>query len=717
LFGKVSDRFQQADVAIPRVEVRFEALTVEASVNIGARALPNVVKAYWEFIEGTLQTLHLWPGKRAKFTILNAFSGALCPGRLTLLLGPPGGGKSTLLKALAGKSDGNVKVHGRVSYNGQSLSSFTPQRASCYVDQYDTHLSQLTVRETLDFSARCYGIGAKSELLDLVRKREQEQGIMPDWSVDAYMSNEVKPNQQESIVTELYLRLLGLDVCADTMVGNQMVRGISGGQKKRVTSGEMMVAPGKVLLMDEISTGLDSSTTFQIVRALQDFAHLQQATVMIALLQPPEETYRLFDDIMLLSDGLMVFFGPASEVMPFFNSMGFALPPRKGVPDFLQEVTSRKDQQQYWAGMGRPSMPVSQNPSTPSNSLETALPTSTYALSGLDAFRACLWRELILSQREMFVYKFKTFQIAVTGIITATLFLRTHLHPETQMRLCYIRAPSSTHCWSCCRMACLRWPSRLNACQCVVWTAFTYWVIGFAPTASRFFIFFLFAFLMHFWSITIFCLIGACCRNMVVANSLGAGVLLLVLLTAGFTIAKDTLHPWWVWFAWCNPMFYAQRGIAVNEFLAPRWQTQPYPADPTMTLGNAALMQRSFPVEQMWVWIGVGCLIGFSILFIILNMLAHAFLAGNGRHAANVSKAFLEEREAAIHGAPEDNHEGHDEVSQLLSKPLSQKVMMGRLTADQDSPTSSRPGSRKKLSAKHLNSERGSRGLPGNLVV
>ncbi|RZC72482.1 hypothetical protein C5167_047963 [Papaver somniferum] len=75
--------------------------------------------------------------------------------------------------------------------------------------------------------------------------------------------------QESSLVTDYVLKILGLDICADTMVGGAMARGISGGQKKRVTTGEMLVGTAKALFMDEISTGLDSSTTFQIIKFMK----------------------------------------------------------------------------------------------------------------------------------------------------------------------------------------------------------------------------------------------------------------------------------------------------------------------------------------------------------------------------------------------------------------------------------------------------------------
>lgn len=91
--------------------------------------------------------------------------------------------------------------------------------------------------------------------------------------------------------------------------------------------------------MDEISTGLDSSTTFQIVKCLQQIVHLGEATILMSLLQPAPETFDLFDDIILLSEGQIVYQGPREFVLHFFETCGFRCPERKGTADFLQEVT------------------------------------------------------------------------------------------------------------------------------------------------------------------------------------------------------------------------------------------------------------------------------------------------------------------------------------------------------------------------------------------
>lgn len=146
-----------------------------------------------------------------------------------------------------------------------------------------------------------------------------------------------------------------------------MLKGISGGQKKRLTTGlfggvifpvllfgeiyllikharspgELLVGPARVLFMDEISNGLDSSTTYQIIKYLRHSTRALDGTTIISLLQPAPETFELFDDVILLSEGQIVYQGPREAALDFFSSMGFSSPERKNVADFLQEVSSR----------------------------------------------------------------------------------------------------------------------------------------------------------------------------------------------------------------------------------------------------------------------------------------------------------------------------------------------------------------------------------------
>ncbi|RVW28972.1 Pleiotropic drug resistance protein 1 [Vitis vinifera] len=322
---KLKNRIDRVGVDVPEIEVRFEHLTIDAEAFVGSRALPSFHNFIFNKLEGILNAVHILPSKKKKCTILNDVSGIIKPRRMTLLLGPPSSGKTTLLLALAGKLDPNLKVTGRVTYNGHSMNEFVPQRTAAYISQHDTHIGEMTVRETLAFSARCQGVGDRYDMLAELSRREKAANIKPDPDLDVFMKAAATEGQKENVVTDYTLKILGLDICADTMVGDEMIRGISGGQRKRVTTGEMLVGPSKALFMDEISTGLDSSTTYQIVNSLKQTIHILNGTAVISLLQPAPETYNLFDDIILLSDSQIVY-----------------------------QVTSRKDQAQYWARKEEP---------------------------------------------------------------------------------------------------------------------------------------------------------------------------------------------------------------------------------------------------------------------------------------------------------------------------------------------------------------------------
>ncbi|KAJ7977815.1 Pleiotropic drug resistance transporter [Quillaja saponaria] len=187
----------------------------------------------------------------------------------------------------------------------------------------------MTVKETLDFSARCQGIGNREELLMEVSEREKKGRIVPDPDIDTYMKAISVKGLKRTLQTDYILKVLGLDMCADTMVGDVTRRGISRGQNKRLTTGEMIIGPSKALFMDEITNGLDNSTAFQIVACLRQLVHLADGTALISLLQPAPEIFDLFDDLILMSEGKVVYHGPREDVIVFFEDCGFKCPKEK----------------------------------------------------------------------------------------------------------------------------------------------------------------------------------------------------------------------------------------------------------------------------------------------------------------------------------------------------------------------------------------------------
>ncbi|KAF8408645.1 hypothetical protein HHK36_004709 [Tetracentron sinense] len=201
--------------------------------------------------------------------------------------------------------------------------------------------------------------------------------------------------------------------------------------------GEMLVGPSKALFMDEISTGLDSSTTFQIVKFIMQLVHIMDVTMIVSLLQPAPETFDPFNDIILLSEGQIVYQGPCENILEYFEYMGTKCPKRKGVADFVQEVTSKKDQEQYWFRKNQPYRYISvlefeqsvksfhigqqltedlRTPYDKTRAHPSALVKEKYGISNWELFKACFSRVWLLMKCSSFIYIFKTAQITIMHV-------------------------------------------------------------------------------------------------------------------------------------------------------------------------------------------------------------------------------------------------------------------------------------------------------------
>ncbi|KAM1056398.1 hypothetical protein ACFX13_030551 [Malus domestica] len=670
-------RNERVGIDVPKVEVRFEKLSIEGDAYVGSRALPTLLNSSLNMIEGIIGKLKLVPSKKRNVQILKDVSGIVRPSRMTLLLGPPSSGKTTLLKALAGKLDKDLRVSGKVTYCGHEFVEFVPQRTSAYISQHDLHYGEMTVRETLDFSGRCLGVGTRYDMLVELSRREKDSGIKPDPEIDAFMKATSLAGQETSLITDYVLKILGLDICADTVVGDDMRRGISGGQKKRVTTGEMLVGPAKAFFMDEISTGLDSSTTFQIVKFMRQMVHILDVTMVISLLQPAPETYDLFDDIILISEGQIVYQGPRENVLEFFEYMGFRCPDRKGVADFLQEVTSKKDQEQYWFKKNEPFRYVSvadfaqafatfhvgqrlaedlRVPYDKRTAHPAALVKEKYGISSMELFKACFAREWLLMKRNSFVYIFKTVQIAIMATITFTVFFRTEMKPGqlgdsakfmgalffslinvmfngvAELSMTVFRLPvffkqRDALFYPGWAFALPIWLTRIpiSFMESLIWICLTYYTVGFAPEPSRFFKQLLAYFGIHQMALGLFRFIAGLGRSEIRASTIGSFALLIVFVLGGFVVSKNDLESWMLWTYYISPMMYGQNAIAINEFLDKRWSTPVLNATEN-TVGKVLLAGRGLFTTETWFWICVGALFGFSILFNLLFVAALTFL-------------------------------------------------------------------------------------------
>ncbi|CAI7757903.1 unnamed protein product [Closterium sp. NIES-53] len=264
------------------------------------------------------------PAPWEDFNVLSDLSAYFMPGSLTLICGPPGCGKSAFHKTIAGRlpETKSLRLSGEVTYNGRPWREVQVRRMTAFVGQTDEHIPTLTVMETCKFAQEC-------NRLITPKDYEPLQGLMEMIRTELGGMD---------LKLEFTLHLLGLKGAANTIVGSRTVRGVSGGERHRVTTAEMMSGMFVVMAFDEISTGLDSSATYDIVSAIRTIARVRRTTNAFSLLQPPPEVFNLFDRVIVLSEGSIVYQGPRADVLAYFEGLGYRKPPHVDVADFIQEI-------------------------------------------------------------------------------------------------------------------------------------------------------------------------------------------------------------------------------------------------------------------------------------------------------------------------------------------------------------------------------------------
>ncbi|CAN7087687.1 unnamed protein product [Brassica oleracea var. botrytis] len=240
-------------------------------------------------------------------TILSGVTGMVTPGEFMAVLGPSGSGKSTLLNAVAGRLHG-TGLTGKILANDVKLTKQTLKRTG-FVAQDDLLYPHLTVRETLVFVA----------LLRLPRS----------------LTRDVKIKAAESVISEL-----GLEKCENTVVGNTFIRGISGGERKRVSIAHELLINPSLLVLDEPTSGLDATAALRLVQTLAGLAHEKGKTVVTSIHQPSSRVFQMFDTVLLLSEGKCLFVGKGRDAMAYFDSVGFSPAFPMNPADFLLDLAN-----------------------------------------------------------------------------------------------------------------------------------------------------------------------------------------------------------------------------------------------------------------------------------------------------------------------------------------------------------------------------------------
>ena len=263
-----------------------------------------------------------WTRSSKRNTILHSINGSLDNGEMLLVLGRPGSGCSTLLKAISNKLDGlSVAKESTIHYSGilQQEMRKHYRGETTYNEEADTHFPHLTVWQTLQFAAKC--------------------------KTPALRFNEVSKSAYADELAGVVAAAYGLWDVRNTMVGNDWIRGVSGGQRKRVSLAEMALAGNTMASWDNSTRGLDSATALEFIKSLRLSCEFTGACHAVAIYQASQAIYDLFDKVTLLYEGRQIYCGQAGDAKLYFEDMGWACPPRQTTADFLTSVTNPKERQ------------------------------------------------------------------------------------------------------------------------------------------------------------------------------------------------------------------------------------------------------------------------------------------------------------------------------------------------------------------------------------
>lgn len=536
------------------------------------------------------------PGRAGTKVLLNDISGEAREGEIMAVLGASGSGKSTLIDALADRIS-KESLGGAITLNGEVLESRLLKVISAYVMQDDLLFPMLTVEETLMFSA--------------------------EFRLPRSLSKSRKKARVQVLIDQL-----GLRNAAGTVIGDEGHRGVSGGERRRVSIGIDIIHDPIILFLDEPTSGLDSTSAFMVVKVLQRIAQSGSIVVM-SIHQPSYRIMSLLDRLIFLSRGNTVFNGSPADLPKFFAEFGHPIPEHENRTEFVLDLIRELEEtpggtksivefNKSWEAKQQ-SLGLRNGDITwtgPKPSLKDAISASVSRgklVSGGSAgdsnqvvlvptFANPFWMEmLVISKRsmtnsrrmpELFGIRFGA--VMVTGIILATMFRHLDNSPKgVQERLGFFAFAMSTTFYTCAEAIPVFLQDRYifmretayNAYRrysyvlahaiisvpslvilSLAFAATTFWPVGLAGGFSGF-MFFFYAVFAAFWAGSSFVtFLSGVVSHVMLGFTIVVAILAYFLLFSGFFISRNRIPPYWIWFHYLSLVKYPYESVLQNEF-------------------------------------------------------------------------------------------------------------------------------------------------------
>ncbi|KAF3069069.1 ABC transporter CDR4 [Daldinia childiae] len=548
--------------------------------------------------------------QRQKIQILRGFDGLVRNGEMLLVLGRPGSGCSTMLKALTGDTHGfYLEAESEINYQGISFEHLHNdcKGAAIYQAELDVHFPELTLGETLGFAATARAYQNQND-----NQRNEN-------------------NSQHSSPSSLVASIFGLSNSFQTLMGNEMIRGVSGGEKKRTSIAEAFIAGAPIQAWDNTTRGLDSLTALEVIAILKTSATVRGSSVMVSVYQASQAIYDQFDKITLLYDGLQIYFGPIDQAVPYFERLGFVKPERHTTADFLTSLTNPTERAHVVKTGFEDKVPrsadefvdawgksiehqslldeitnyntehplqedaVRQYHAAKSASLgRDSTQSSPYNISTYHQIIVCVQRgfyrirnnyvpvvsgiigntvvAIIISSvfynlpettdsfygRAVLIFYSIVINAGISAFEVLTMWAARPIvekHDKYKFYHPFVESTASMMCDI---------PNKVLTS--VGFNLSIYFMANLRRTPGGFFTFYLFSFTCLLTMSMFFRMVGSLSRTIEQSMAPVANLMLLFIIYAGFVIPAKYMHPWFGWIRWINPIGYAYESLMINEF-------------------------------------------------------------------------------------------------------------------------------------------------------
>ncbi|KAK5044842.1 hypothetical protein LTR84_010380 [Exophiala bonariae] len=689
MFGKARQEHSEEEKT-RHSGVVFRNLTVKGA-GLGASLQPTV----GDIFLGLPRTIKTFLTRGAKAAsgkppireLLSNFDGCVRPGEMLLVLGRPGSGCSTFLKAFCNQRDGYEAVEGDVTYGGTDASRMKKDFRGevIYNPEDDLHYATLTVQKTLKFALQTRTPGKESRL-------EGE-------SREDYMSEFMR------VVTKLFW----IEHTLGTKVGNEFVRGVSGGEKKRVSIAEAMITRASVQGWDNSSRGLDASTALEYVQSIRTLTNMADTSTAVSLYQAGENLYRLVDKVLLIDEGKCLYFGPADNAKQYFLDLGFDCPERWTTADFLTSVsdTHERSVRKGWENRIPRSAADFDAFYRKSDAYKMNLEDITDFEAHLeDQRRARLENRSKKNKKKNYTIPFHQQVIACTqrqffimlgdkasligkwggivfqGLIVGSLFFQM---PKTasgafprggaiffvllfnallalaEMTAAFQSKPIllkhksfSFHRPAAFALAQTVVDVPLVFIQVILFNVIIYWMGGLAASASQFFISCMILWLVTMVTYAFFRSISALCKTLDDATKFTGIAIQILIVYTGYLIPPAQMKPWFSWLRWINWIQYGFECLMANEFTglimecdglnlvpqtrdaSPQYQSCALAGSlPGVTdVDGARYILQSFTYSRSHLWRNFGFLWAFFLFFLALTCFGMEMMKPNAGGAA-----------------------------------------------------------------------------------